>query len=317
MLLRGSSSARSRTFSGGSRSEGRGWWARPRVALAAVLLVPVLVLAGQASGAGSTSKGPVDVIAAGSLVDVGNLLGPAFDKATGYHYVGDYGGSTGDITEIKGKTVKEDVFISTAPWSALEGSANGNWASWYAELGTTPLVIGYNPKSKFAHDLETMPWYKVASMPGFKLGRTDPKIDPKGVLADEALSQAAKTYNEPALAAMEKSSSEVYPEQTLVGRLQAGQLDAGFFYGVEASAAKIPTVSLGPIKLSADYTISILNNAPHAAGAQAFVSWLFGAQAAALLKQDGIVPLKPVPIFVHDLKPVLSDLVSMGIPASG
>jgi molybdate/tungstate transport system substrate-binding protein len=175
-------------------------------------------------------------------------------------------------------------------------------------------VIGYNRKSKFAHDLETMPWYKVAAMPGFKLGRTDPKIDPKGVLADDALTQAAKTYNEPALAAMEKSSSEVYPEQTLVGRLQAGQLDAGFFYGVEASAAKIPTVSLGTIKLSASYTISILNNAPHVAGAEAFVSWLFGSQAAPLLMKEGITPLRPTPIFVHDLKPVLTELVSMGTP---
>ena len=286
-----------------------------RVIAAAVGLL-VMVLPGQAAFA-SGSKGPVDVLAAGSLVDVGNLLGPAFDKATGYQYVGDYGGSTGDITEIKGKTVKEDVFISTAPWGGLEGAANGDWVSWYAELGTTPLVIGYNPKSKFAHDLKTMAWYKVAAMPGFKLGRTDPAIDPKGVLADEALSQAAKLYNEHALAAMETSQSEVYPEQTLVGRLEAGQLDAGFFYGVEATAAKIPTVSLGAIQLSAEYTISILNKAQHTAGAEAFLSWLFSSAAAPYLKQEGITPLEPTPIFIAngELPSALNELVLLGAVA--
>jgi len=32
----------------------------------------------------------------------------------------------------------------------------------------------------------------------------------------------------------------VLPEETLVGRLQSGQLDAGFFYSTETSDLKIP-----------------------------------------------------------------------------
>ena len=34
--------------------------------------------------------------------------------------------------------------------TGLEGAANGNWVSWYALFATSPLVLGYNPKSKFA-----------------------------------------------------------------------------------------------------------------------------------------------------------------------
>ena len=36
----------------------------------------------------------------------------------------------------------------------------------------------------------------------------------------------------------------MFPEETLVARLQSGQLDAGFFYTAEAVPAKIPTVPL-------------------------------------------------------------------------
>ncbi len=53
-----------------------------------------------------------------------------------------------------------------------------------------------------------------------------------------------------------------------------GQLDAGFFYGVEAAAAHIKTVPLTGTSLAGDYTITILNKAPHEAAAVAFVNFL-------------------------------------------
>jgi len=55
----------------------------------------------------------------------------------------------------------------------------------------------------------------------------------------------------------------VFPEETLVGRLQAGQLDArAFFYANEAKEAGIPTVTLGAIQLAATYTVTVLDKAP-------------------------------------------------------
>ena len=72
------------------------------------------------------------------------------------------------------------------------------------------------------------------------------------------------------------STANVFPEETLVGRLQAGQLDAGFFYAVEASAANIPTVSLGSKwRSSATYTITRAEpGARTRQAAIAFVSFL-------------------------------------------
>ena len=74
-------------------------------------------------------------------------------------------------------------------------------------------------------------------------------------------------YNLPELRTLGTETSDVFPETSLVGELQAGQLDAGFFYGVEASAANIKTVPLTGTSLAGDYTITILNKAPHEAAA--------------------------------------------------
>jgi molybdate/tungstate transport system substrate-binding protein len=77
----------------------------------------------------------------------------------------------------------------------------------------------------------------VITEPGFLLGPTDPKTDPKGALTATALKDAAETYDDPKLAAIATSTSNVFPEETLVGRLQAGQLDAGFFYTSQTTPA--------------------------------------------------------------------------------
>lgn len=237
----------------------------------------------KASGA-TSDKGTVRVLYAGSLVDLmEHSLQAKFKTATGYTVTGEGKGSSDLVAEIKGKTTKADVFLSASPDtnSDLMGSANGDWVSWYVTFGSAPLVLGYNPKSKFASDLKTKPWQKVINEPGFRLGRTDPVDDPKGKLAAQALQQVG-------LGKLAKGTAGVYPEETLVGRLQAGQLDAGFFYTSEATAAKIPTISLSPVKLAATYTVTVVNRAPDAAGAAAFVKYLLSSQGNAVLTAGGI-----------------------------
>jgi molybdate/tungstate transport system substrate-binding protein len=193
-----------------------------------------------------------------------------------------------------------DVFISASPAvnSSLEGKANGDWVSSYKEFGYSPLVLGYNPKSKFARDLEIKPWYEVVDRPGFLLGRTDPATDPKGVLAVDALTGVALSYDLPNLAALATSKSNVFEETALVGDLQAGQLDAGFFYAVEAAAAHLKTVPLVGTHLSGQYTVAILNRAPHAAAAKAFVKFLLSAEGQKILKVNGVTPIVPALTFL-------------------
>jgi molybdate transport system substrate-binding protein len=241
-------------------------------------------------------SGPVDVLYAGSLVTMmDQQIGPGFHAATGYTFQGYSAGSTALANEIKGKVRQGDVFISASPAvnASLMGDANGNWVSWYVTYATSPLVIGYNPSSKFAADLKTMPWYQVITQPGFLIGRTDPATDPKGKLTVSALDDAAVKYREPKLHSIATDPATVFPEETLVGRLQAGQLDAGFFYTSEAKAANIPTVELTGETEKATYTITILNQAPHQAGAEAFVNYFLGREGQAILQQDAFSLVSP------------------------
>ena len=246
----------------------------------------------------ATGSGAVNVLYAGSLVNlITKQVGPAFQAASGYSVTGRGAGSTALATDIKGKVDKGDVFISASPTATktLMGSANGDWVSWYVSYASSNVVLGYNPNSKFAADIKSKPWYEAITEPGLKLGFTDPATDPKGKLTAQALSDTAKSKNLPALTTIENDKGDVFPEETLVARLQSGQLDAGFFYTAEATPAKIPTVPLAGEDLKATYTISTLKGAPNEPGAEAFAAYLLGPSGQAFLKQDGfdlIIPPK-------------------------
>ena len=252
--------------------------------------------ASASASSAATGTGAVNVLYAGSLVNlITKQVGPAFQTASGYSVTGKGAGSTALVTDIKGKVDKGDVFISASPkaTATLMGSANGDWVSWYVSYASSNVVLGYNPKSKFAADIKSKPWYEAITEPGLKLGFTDPATDPKGKLVAEALTDTAKSQNLPALTAIENDKGDVFPEETLVARLQAGQLDAAFFYTAEAIPANIPTVPLTGVTEKATYTISTLKGAPNEAGAEAFVAYLLGPSGQAFLKQDGFDLITP------------------------
>jgi molybdate/tungstate transport system substrate-binding protein len=248
-----------------------------------------------ATKSGASGHGTVSVLYAGSLVNMmEHDLGPAFAGATRYSYQGVGAGSTELVAQIKGKVRVGDVFISASPKAdaLLQGTANGNWISWYATFAKAPLVIGYNPHSSFAAQFRSKPWYEVITEPGIRVGVTDPKLDPKGKLTVEALGEAAAMLHRPTLkTALSKFS--VFPEEDLVGRLEAGQLDAGFFYSNEAKEQHIPTVPITPVAASATYTVTILKGAPNPNGAEAFVAYLLGPAGRATLQRHGLTVLTP------------------------
>lgn len=245
------------------------------------------------------AKGPVTVLYAGSLVDVmTKSFGPAFTKATGYAFNGVPGGSTALANQIKGGLASADVFVSAAAASdkALEGSSNGNYVKWYATLGTSPLVIGYNSSSKYAPLFKTESWWKVLSSSGILIGRTDPALDPKGALTLTLVNDEAAKLHDPGLAATilgaTENPSQVFPEETLVARLTSGQLDAGFFYLLEAKAAHFQTVSTG-VPLSAGFTVTIPKGGKNLAGAEAFVKYLYSKAGKKILDASGLQVGKP------------------------
>jgi molybdate/tungstate transport system substrate-binding protein len=271
-----------------------------RVQVAAVVSIACIGLAVTACGSSSspttskpatTSKpsGVVDVFSAGSLDTLmTKVVAPAFHAATGYTMVDTSGGSSTLAADIKNKIDVADVFVSASPAvdATLEGASNGNWVSWYADFASSPEVLGYYPKSKFAKDLKTMPWYKVITMPGFRLGRTNPSQDPGGVLAAEALNETAAAQHLPALKTLATETSDEYAEDPEEADIQTGQLDAAFMYEADATSQGSPFVKLTGVNLAGDYTITLVNHAPHTAAAEAFIKFLLGPTGQAEMKAD-------------------------------
>lgn len=239
---------------------------------------------------------------AGSLVNLmEQAVGPAFDRASGEHFRGYAGGSKRLANEISARLRRADVFVSAAPAInvRLMGKRHGRWIEAYITFARSPLVIGYNRRSRFAPQWRTRPWYQVLQDSGLRLGRTDPKLDPKGALTVQLLRRAARLYHVRGLARRVLGSAEnpaqVLPEETLVGRLQSGQLDAGFFYSTETAAAGIPAVRLPPqITPEALYTIALVRDAPHPRAAVAFVAFLLGPEGRKLMRAHGLRLLAPV-----------------------
>jgi molybdate/tungstate transport system substrate-binding protein len=269
----------------------------PRRPLLAVIGFGVPIVAGSIIRVPTASAaGTVSVLYAGSLVNLmEHSIGPAFDAASGDRFQGYAGGSNMLANQIKGKLRQGDVFVSANPKvnASLMGPANGDWVSWYITFAQSPLVMGYNAASRFVADFRTKPWYQVLMEPGIRIGRTDPRLDPKGQLTLDLMKAAGTTYNIPELSprvlGVPENPAQVLPEETLVGRLQSGQLDAGFFYSTETSDAKIPAVVLpAAITPKAVYTIAILRDAPDPEGADEFVTFLLGAKGQSLMRAHGL-----------------------------
>lgn len=306
---------------------------RSMTTFVAAALLAALALAGCGGSGGGTvsAKAPVNVAYAGSLVNLmEHNIGANFTGATGYPFQGRAAGSTALANQIKSKLIAPDVFISASKsaYTTLQGDANGNIVRWYITFATTSMVIGYSAKSSFATQFQAAasgqtPWYQVLETPGLRLGRTDPKLDPKGVNTLYTLQLAESYYQQPGLAQTltggAENTSQIFPEEELVARLTAGQLDAGFFYLNEVKDAGLPFITLpaqinlgdptlasayahatytttagvtqhgGPIAFSVTIPATVRNQA----GAEAFIAYVLGDKGRAIFSADGFTTTTP------------------------
>jgi len=230
------------------------WWG-PASRIVGCAIAAVLLASCSAGGTspqsrsvrtgGHQSRGlGVNVAFAGSLLAVNNeVVGPAFEKATGYSYTGRGGGSIGLAHEIETGEIAPDVFesVGSAPIKALEP----RFTSWYVQLFASPLVIAYNPSSPYAATFEEVAAGKkplssvfgAMASPGFRLGRTNPATDPQGQAFVMMTELAERTLHLPG-STLERivgngvlhggigNESQIFSETSLDAHLEAGQLDA-------------------------------------------------------------------------------------------
>ena len=112
------------------------------------------------------------------------------------------------------------------------------------------------------------------------------------------LDKAEQVYHQPGLAqavlGAADNPEQVRPEENLVGRLQSGELDAGFFYSTETTDLHIPAVTLPPdVALQARYSATVLADAPDPTGGARFVAFLLGPAGEALMRAHGLEVMPP------------------------
>lgn len=289
--------------------------------------------AGGSAQAGGNPAGTADVAYAASLTSLNEkVIGPAFARAHGLRYIGRAGPSLGLSQEIAAGEISPNVFesIGGKPVEALEP----RFTSWYVQFAASPIVVAYNPKSPYARQFKAIArgsrpladLFTLMGKPAFKLGRTDPNVDPQGQAFIEMLMLARAQYHLPA-AALQKiirgapgsaDSPTIFDEAALEPRLQAGQLDAASAYLSQAVQLHLPyialpaSVNLGDPAQKAHYAtasftlangqaargkplavcITVIGKTGQAA-ADAFVSYVLSPAGLALHKQGGYTLLKP------------------------
>jgi len=241
---------------------------------------------------------------------------------------------------------KPDVFVS-ADTTPIERLINHtpSLANWLVKFGSAELVIVYNPQSPFASDLMKashgeIPWYQVLGKEGFKFGRTDPELDPKGYYTVIAAKLANIYYNDSTIKdkilGEDRNKEQIFPEEILKSILDSGQIDATAAYKHEAIAKDLPYITLPDqinlsepnytnfynkisYKLGTGETISgnsiffsftIPNTVENIEGAVSFVKFLLSENGKKVLEQVGLSLIKPIlQGDIHQLKPEILSLV--------
>jgi molybdate transport system substrate-binding protein len=265
-----------------------------KLAVAAVSALFAVTLIGASPA--STAPAVVDVLYAASLVTP--MQGPIADvlRTAGTQFQGEPGGSKKLANFIASGVRSPDVFIAADP-SIVAGLGPSVASS--TVFARTSLGIAWSPKSRYHALFERVaagrvPLLQALSSPGLKVGRTDPLLDPKGVLTVEALKAIAGADAERRLLGDDENPNQIFPEEDLLARVDTGEIDVGFFYHIEAVSRAYRYVALPPSPAShVNYALAIMKNAPHPEAAQNFASFILKGKGRAILERAGLDYVTP------------------------
>lgn len=227
--------------------------------------------------------GTVNVAYASSLQYLNEkVVGPAFTKAEGYKYSGQ-GAASGTLSsEIASGEIHPNVFESVGGDNVTP--LFPKFTKWYVQYAGTSIVVAYNPNNKYASQFKAIAdgskpltdLFTLMETPGFKLGRTDPAIDPQGRDFIYMLELAQNYYHLPSDTvtkilggpAGSSTSSQIYAESSLDSTLQSGQLDASSAFITQAIELHLdyiplpPQINLGDASMAAQYKTATVTVTP-------------------------------------------------------
>lgn len=266
-----------------------------RISLA---LLATLTLAGASAPA-------VTVAYAGSLVTpMERQVGPAFETVCRCEFHGEGKGSVALARLIAGGIKNPDVFIS-ADTRVMDGLMRGSdpAIASYETFASARMVLGYARRSRFAQRIALAAAHKITVVqlletPGLRIGRTDPRLDPKGKRSVRVVELLAQRYHDRALQAIfgnEENPAQIFPEEDLLVRLEAGDIDVAFLYSTEAISRHVPAIefpSQTNLEGSIRYAVAALRHARNREGGSAFVEFVLNGPGRAILERAGLRYLK-------------------------
>ena len=73
------------------------------------------------------------------------------------------------------------------------------YANWYIQFAHNELVLAYNPKSRYADEINPDNWFEILAHPEVKFGLSDPRFDAAGYRALMVVQLAEEVYANPAI----------------------------------------------------------------------------------------------------------------------
>jgi molybdate/tungstate transport system substrate-binding protein len=195
--------------------------------------------------------------------------------------------------------------------------------SGYVEFARNRMVLAYTDRSRYADEMSTDNWWRIAQRPSVEVGRSDPELDPNGYRTLLTWQLAELHLGERGLAerlAARSPARNVRPKEAdLVGLLQAGEFDYIWSYESMARSMDMRYVTLpAEVDLSdpahADlygrasvevrgaaanatvtfrgqpivYAFAVPDSAPHRVLGERFARFLLSGEGRAVLRSEGL-----------------------------
>lgn len=293
-----------------------------------MLLATTLAAGTSCGGTGSSTAdaGPLVAFNAGSLARPLRAALDTFARREGVRVDQESAGSLETARKLTELGKRPDI-VALADAEVFPGYLMPAHVSSYVEFARNRMVLAYTDRSRFAGEVTTEPWWRIALRPGVEVGRSDPELDPNGYRTLLVWQLAERHYGESGLAARLLAASparNVRPKEAdLIGLLQAGEFDYIWSYESIARATGLRYVTLPEeIDLSradlADayaavsvrvrgarpgetvvfrgqpivYGFAVPDSAPHPVLAARFAAFLLSDEGKAILRAEGLDALE-------------------------
>jgi molybdate/tungstate transport system substrate-binding protein len=237
------------------------------------------------------------------------------------------------ITELK----KPCDIIASADYFVINELLIPEYTKWSIRFATNEIVIAYSDKARYSSEINKDNWTEILLRDNVLYSRSDPDTDPCGYRTVFTIMLAEKFYGKQGLTdkMLLKNRDFIRPKEVdLIALIESGAADYMFQYKSVAiqhglkyvelpdeinlsdptKAEIYKTVSLsvtgkGPdtkMTMTGDYinySISVLDNAPHMEAAMDFLCFILSKEGMEIFSRNGQKPVNPVSTDQPDMLP--------------